>query len=180
MDPYFVGIDLPTSIKQHLAQLCFGLPNVRWTELENFHVTLRYFGRINDPLISDIKEALAKIEFPSFTFMLKGVDHFHSHRHGVLWVGTSASETVVKFKKEIDVALKELEIIPDERTYVPHVTLGRYEKLNAARLADYLMTHRFFESLEMTASHFHLFRSRQTPKRVFYEKMAEYPFILEK
>jgi len=44
----FVGIALPQDIRFRLSLLCCGLPNIRWVQPENMHLTLRFIGEVGD------------------------------------------------------------------------------------------------------------------------------------
>ncbi|MBF0206857.1 MAG: RNA 2',3'-cyclic phosphodiesterase, partial [Oligoflexia bacterium] len=40
----FVAIDLPEAIKQELSMLKLGMPNARWVDTDQIHLTLRFIG----------------------------------------------------------------------------------------------------------------------------------------
>jgi len=65
-----VGIDLPPELKLRLSLLCVGVPEARWVDPGNFHVTLRFIGEVDEGLASDIDAALSRLRGPSFPLAL--------------------------------------------------------------------------------------------------------------
>jgi len=175
MFPYFLALPLPSLIRQQLALLCYGLPNVRWVEEENFHLTLRYLGPLTNSEEEKIKSYLTQLFFRPFFIQLQRIGHFHSKKdQGVLWVGIQSSPPLIELKKRIDRALQPLKLPKDDRGFQPHVTLGRYQTLNKNRLEDYLLSHLNYESSLIEINQCILFRSHQTPKHLIYESIETY------
>src|SRR5215212_4050057 len=58
MPRIFTGLEIPDDVGQSLALLRGGLPGARWVEPENYHVTLRFIGDIDDAMARDIDAAL--------------------------------------------------------------------------------------------------------------------------
>ena len=48
MPRLFTGVELPPDIGQALASLRGGLPGARWIDPENYHLTLRFIGDVDD------------------------------------------------------------------------------------------------------------------------------------
>ena len=43
----FVAIAIPAALRQRLALLQGGVPGARWTNLADFHLTLRFIGEVD-------------------------------------------------------------------------------------------------------------------------------------
>ena len=54
MPRLFTALEIPASIGDSLAFLRGGLPGARWISPENYHITLRFIGDIDDSLARDI------------------------------------------------------------------------------------------------------------------------------
>src|SRR2546423_11716573 len=54
MPRLFVGLEIPRAVGQALSLLRGGLPGARWVDPENYHITLRFIGDIDDRLAHDI------------------------------------------------------------------------------------------------------------------------------
>lgn len=175
MHPHFLAIPLPSSARSRLASFCYGLPQVRWIEEDNLHLTLRYFGPLPDPIVANIHERLEKIFFLSFSLILQGAGHFHSKvNRGVIWIGVAENLHLISLKKEVDRLLRGLDVPPENRLFHPHVTLGHYERLNPQKLGEYLATYADYQSLPIEVKSCLLMRSLQTPKRMIYETVEHY------
>lgn len=174
MQPHFLAIPLPPHIRSKLASFCYGLPKVHWIEEENFHLTLRYFGPLNDTHLAQIQERLKSLFFPPFSLILQGAGHFHSKgNRGVIWIGVENNNQLLSLKKEINNQLRGL-ILPSDERFHPHISLGYYERLNPEKLGDYLSALAVYQSEPIEITDCVLLRSQQTPKRVIYEVVDYY------
>ena len=54
MPRLFTGLEIPREVGQTLSLLRGGLPGARWIDPENYHITLRFIGDIDDRLAHDI------------------------------------------------------------------------------------------------------------------------------
>lgn len=179
MPPYSLVIPLPAAIRSRLASFCFGLPQVRWVEEENFHLTLRYFGPLQDHIVTEIEERLKPLFFVSFPLVLNGISHNHSKgNRGVLRIGVEETPHLLSLKKEIDDILRDLQLPPEERPFHPHISLGKFEKLNPQKLGDYLAAYGEYRSDPFEVDRCLLVSSHQTPKHHFYKAVSEFPASL--
>ena len=62
----FVAIDLPDSTRQLLADLDPHIRGVRWTESDQMHLTLGFFGDVPEGVELKLREKLSAIEFGAF------------------------------------------------------------------------------------------------------------------
>lgn len=171
MDQYLLAIPLPLPVRLRLASLCYGLPQVDWIEEENFLFTLRFFGPLNDQTAAQIEERLSSLFFLKFNLALKGVDHFHSSKgnRGIIWVGVEQTPELLALRKEIHDLLIDLHLKAEERPYHPHITIGKYHRLNEQRLAEYLMAHAHFQMEPIETLSCQLLSAHQTPKHTYYK-----------
>ena len=58
MPRLFTGLEIPQEIGQSLSSLRGGLPGARWIDPENYHVTLRFIGDIDDYIADEIASLL--------------------------------------------------------------------------------------------------------------------------
>ena len=54
MPRLFTGIEIPPEITLALSQFRGGLPGARWVDPENYHLTLRFIGDIDDRMADDV------------------------------------------------------------------------------------------------------------------------------
>lgn len=73
MPQLFTAVEIPKEIGKSLAMLRGGLPGARWIDPENYHLTLRFIGDIDDRLARDIAFMLGDVDRPPFELRLEGL-----------------------------------------------------------------------------------------------------------
>lgn len=174
MDSLFIAFPLSKLIKNQLERLCFGLPNVHWTEHSHFHLNFFSIGPVNGTTLLDIQEALSKIHIAPFSLSLQSVSCFRPKKaKGIIWAGVSPSEELAALIKNITIQLNP--ILPHFKTMIPHVTLGRFGNLDEKRLFDYLDSHSSFTTPLFTNDSFVLMKSQNTiDDRTLYQELARF------
>ncbi|GBD44512.1 RNA 2',3'-cyclic phosphodiesterase [bacterium HR40] len=179
MPRLFVAVRVPEEISEEMDRLCTGLPGVRWTEMEQFHLTLRFIGEVDHNTFYDIGEALMAVSAEPFELRLRGIGQFppRGEPH-TLWVGVEDAEPLLRLRRRIERALAEAGVEPEHRKFVPHVTLGRVkEPLPQERLGAFLRRTALFRSSPFPVSCFGLFSSRLRPEGAVHTLEAEYDFV---
>lgn len=101
-------------------------PELRWTPRGQWHVTLRFLGRVDDlPALGKALRVLA--DLPSFPAQLGGGGAFPSPRRArVLWLGlASGGDELTSCAAAISGAIEPLGWAAEERPFHPHVTIAR-------------------------------------------------------
>ena len=96
------------------------LADGNFTERENFHLTLVFIGETKR--LADTENALSKIDFPAFDFVIKGTGNFEK---GIFWAGVEENPNLQKLYEKIREELSAIGMETEEREYVPHITLAR-------------------------------------------------------
>jgi len=60
MPRLFTGLELPSDLAMDLSMLRGGLSGARWIDAENYHLTLRFIGDIDDSTAREIHSILEK------------------------------------------------------------------------------------------------------------------------
>ena len=118
------------AIASAIAALKLKLPAVRWVAPENFHLTLKFLGDIDESRIDAIGDALepAITPFPRCTINAKGLGVFPGLRQPrVLWVGFFGGH-LARLAASVDRALGPLEFSAGQRDFSPHLTIGRWRQ----------------------------------------------------
>jgi 2'-5' RNA ligase len=172
----FVALGLPEDVRQELAGLRRGLPDARWVAEDNYHITLRFIGGVTGATAEDVDDALMGVEAPAFTFHLKGVGHFGPlQKARMLWAGVEENPMLVHLRNKIESALVRIGLPPEDRKFVPHVTLARIKGETGHHLANILAEHNTYRSAEIEANAFTLYRSHTKHDGAVYEPLADYP-----
>lgn len=171
----FVGLELPEPMRQRLTFLSGGMPGARWISPENFHLTVRFIGEVDEGRFEDIEAALARVKLPAFDLTLEGVSTFDkaSLPH-TLWVGVQRNETLMALHAKVDRALIAVGLEPEGRKYSPHVTLARLKEAARARLGVFIAANAMFRTGPERIERFVLFSSFLSRGGSIYEAEARY------
>lgn len=184
----FVAFDLPGEVRQALGELIAQLrplcPAARWVRPEAMHLTLRFLGHVEDQAggreLDSIRAALAAVHSPApVELRFHGVGFFpDARRPRVVWCGIDSSPNLAPLAADISLALEPLGFPPEDRAFVPHLTLARLEASRGARklvpAAEELESRAFGSALE---TEFHLFESILRPSGAEYGKLQTYGFV---
>jgi 2'-5' RNA ligase len=180
MPRLFVAIDPPVEVKGSLERLCEGLPNIRWSDPGQFHLTLRFIGEVAQGEFYEIGEALVHVRHAPFELALKGLGQFPPRgAPHTLWVGVDdPTGALASLRRRIERALADAGLDPERRKFTPHVTLGRFQGLPAdERLASYFFRRNLFRTDRFPVSSFALYASQLRPEGSLYTLEAEYDFV---
>ena len=61
MPRLFTGLELPAELATELALMRGGLTGARWIDVENYHLTLRFIGDIDQPTAEAVADVMAQI-----------------------------------------------------------------------------------------------------------------------
>ena len=71
MPRLFTGLEIPSDPAMDLSMLRGGISGARWIDAENYHLTLRFIGDIDDSTARDIHATLENIRRPPFTVTIE-------------------------------------------------------------------------------------------------------------
>src|SRR5690606_6578719 len=71
MPRLFTGIEVPTAIAFALSLKRGGQPGARWIDPENYHITLRFIGDVDQHVAGEVMDVLGRLaDSESFTIRL--------------------------------------------------------------------------------------------------------------
>jgi len=181
----FLAVDLPPSAKEACGRITRELKktgaDVRWVEDANFHVTLKFLGDVTEDRVQDIADACAATgkNHRIFSFSLSGLGAFPSvTAPRVLWVGVRTAEQPFEhLAQDLDDALARIGFDKEERTFHPHVTIGRVRSpRNRVHLIEVLAENKdAFLPQDIPAHGITLFESQLTPQGAVYTAVQTLP-----
>jgi 2'-5' RNA ligase len=125
----FAAVPLPHEIKLALVDWVNGLdlPG-KVVPPENWHITLRFLGSVDQVVYERFLAALAQSTTPArFTIRLGDLGGFPSLKKAtVVWVGVGEGSGVLSELNTIaENAAQSAGLVPEERPFHPHITLAR-------------------------------------------------------
>jgi len=173
MHRLFVAIRPPAQIREQLLDLMEGVPDLRWQQDEQLHLTLRFIGGVERPVAEDLATALTQICFEPFELSLDGVGRFEKRRHGALWAGVAPRDQLKALNAKVERACQSAGLEPERRAYHPHITVARW-KGRAPCLDRFLGQHGGLTSAPWQVDEFILYESRLGREGAHYEPVAKY------
>jgi 2'-5' RNA ligase len=169
----FTAIDLPPHMLDllgHFLARLRPLAKLRWTAVENLHITTKFIGEWPEARIDEMKTALNGVRSPAINIAVRGVGWFpDARRPHVFWAGTEAGEPLAALAHATDEAVAKLGVPRETRVYSPHLTLARIKDQEAVDAFLKAAGNPDFGAFQ--ASSFFLYLSLNGK----YSKLAEFP-----
>ncbi|MEO9336221.1 RNA 2',3'-cyclic phosphodiesterase [Mesorhizobium sp. SB112] len=162
MPRLFTALEITRDAAMSLSLLRGGLPGARWIDVENYHLTLRFFGDIEGHVADEIANALDRVRRPSFSLKLSGVGAFGSKKPHAVWAGVTPTPELNALQAEIDRICQRLGLPADPRKFMPHVTLARLRNTSPIDVAHYLSARGNFAATPFKVGRFVLMSSRDS------------------
>jgi 2'-5' RNA ligase len=139
----FTALDPPAVLRETLSTLQSASSfAVRWSPPEQFHITLRFIGEMDDAQVARVEAALADVDVPPVRCVPYGLDVLPARRSPrVLMLGLERTETMMALYDALSTVLEAEGLAPEERTYRPHITLGRLHTPDPEAVHRYLQAH---------------------------------------
>jgi RNA 2',3'-cyclic 3'-phosphodiesterase len=181
----FVALDIPEAVRKNLAGMRRDFPSsgsqLRWVPPQNFHVTLKFIGSVPPEKLRPIIEALRRVSLVDpVQVCIRGLGwSIHSKTGVMLWALIEDSKSLAALATAIDQQLSPLGFTPEDRTFLPHLTLVRASRdlpaSSQTALHDLAEQHRQYDFGSVTPEEFHLMESTTLPTGAIYSKVESFP-----
>lgn len=175
MPRLFTALEIPASVAESLARLRGGIPNARWIDVENYHITLRFIGDVDDAFARDAANALSFLARPELPVTLDQLAAFGGDKPRAIVARARPDSALLEMQAEQERLLRRLGAPPEPRKFTPHVTLARLRGASPAAVAAYLGARGYFPPLRFVATRFVLYSSRDSVGGGPYIIEADYP-----
>ncbi len=176
----FIAVEIDPRVRDALIQVQNKLraseADVKWTEPNDIHLTLKFLG---DILPSDIDAAVAIM-----TKSISGITPFPIDitelgafpdilLPQIIWAGvTKNADILIKIAQNLESDLTKLKIKKEERSFTAHITLGRERSFRGKdKLSAALEETNIPPGLTQTIKGITLFKSTLTPQGPIYEPL---------
>lgn len=177
MPRLFTGVEIPPAIGQALSALRGGLPGARWIDPENYHLTLRFIGDVDDAVAHEVESLLDRVKRGAFELHINGLTSFGGRKPRAVVANVAPAQALLDVQAEQERLMQRIGLEPEGRKYTPHVTLARLRESSSRDVAEYLAARGFFRTSPFKVSRFVLFSSRASTGGGPYIVEASYPLV---
>jgi 2'-5' RNA ligase len=161
MPRLFTGLELPPDVTQDLAIMKGGIEGARWIEPDSYHITLRFVGDIPERAAHELTMELQRVvAMPAFSLTLAGMGIFGSKKPHSLYVKVADSADLCRLQSMHERVCQSLGLPPEQRKFIPHVTLARLRSAIPGQAQAYASAHNLYRSREFEVDQFVLFSAR--------------------
>jgi 2'-5' RNA ligase len=136
----FFGLPVPEAQRGAMADFLTACaevaPQFRWTPAANLHLTVRFIGNIDRPLVEAIADRLAARSLRAFDLDLGDLGTFGHGRHvRVVWQGLrDGAEAVAVLAAQVEAECATAGLVAEKRPFQAHLTLARARPRDGAVL----------------------------------------------
>ncbi len=129
----FTAITLPDKVRSELAAIQPHHPDIRLTPESQLHMTMRYIGETDKAKTRRVIQALSHVSFSPFDITISGTGSFPGMGSpSILWAGVPYHAILNELYDAMQQELYRAGVPNENRTFHPHVTLGRIRKNDKA------------------------------------------------
>ena len=148
---------------------------VAWVRNEGLHLTLNFFGEIDDGLVDAIHAAVNAVlpGKPPFELQLAGIGAFPNLKNPrVIWCGVLPQKKLIELHRALGDRFRNDDLPWEKRPLSPHITIGRvrFQKFEGA-VMGVLEPHAAASFGGFTADRLVLYRSHLQPGGSVYEEL---------
>lgn len=161
----FVAVDLSQTTRQFLIDLDPQIRGVRWIAAEQMHLTLGFFGDVQEDVDAKFREELSAIHFGAFFLRIAGIGTFPPKGPPkIIWIGVGRGHPhLFQLHKRVSDAALAVGLEPDLRPWHPHSTLARCRDVSPQSVRKFLQTNADLDAGMVHVEAFHLYSSQLTP-----------------
>jgi 2'-5' RNA ligase len=173
----FIGIAPPEAVRTAVASLNSRLRGVRWTPVDQIHVTLRFLGNVAEDRMDDLLNGLSEVRVDPFLLPVEGVGAFPQPRAPrVLWVGVGSGHPLLhQLRQRLDDTLLRLGFEVELRSFHPHLTVARCNE-SAGGASQWLRQHEGFLGPPFMVDGFELYASELAAGGAVHHLVSRFPF----
>ncbi len=176
MPRLFTGLEIPADIGFALSLKRGGLIGGRWIDPENYHITLRFIGDVDQHTAYEVADSLDRLSNSmQFSVRLTHLGSFGGDKPRTLYAGVEPSEQLSRLQAAQERVLQRAGLPPDGRKFVPHVSLARLRGASAGDVARFMAEAGRFEPLSFPVGRFVLYSSKESVGGGPYVVEQEYP-----
>ena len=116
MPRLFTGLEIPSDVGQSLSVLRGGLPGARWIDPENYHVTLRFIGDVDDVTAHEVASMLGRVRREPFELRVEDLKSFGGRKPRAIVATLGAVQALMELQAEHERLMQRVGLEPEGRT----------------------------------------------------------------
>ena len=174
----FLAIDIDEDLKAKIYKVIRQFKqidaNIKYVDLENLHLTLKFFGDIDTEGIDVLSSKISDVVngFDNFNIKIRGCGAFpNTNRIKVIWLGLDDDEIVKRLHDELDKEFVKLGFDKDKK-FSSHLTIGRMKSAKGKnKVKSTIEEFSDVDIGEMSVDKIILKKSTLTPQGPIYEDL---------
>jgi 2'-5' RNA ligase len=183
----FLALPLPDDLKVSLADLSerlqkgakFTAAHPSWVNPMNIHLTLKFFGDIDEGQIESLRGQLPRVAAAhrAFEVQVRGLGVFPTPQNPrVVWVGVRKAGALHRLAEGVESALGKQGWPPADHEFSPHLTLARLKHRRGAKaFMDTVQSHSEWEIGPWAIDRMVLFQSCLKSSGAEHTVLSEFP-----
>lgn len=175
----FIGIELNEPVKKALfsvQQLVMtSSKKGRFTDKDNFHLTLQFIGEANQKEIALLRQIVAETvsEIEAFEIVVDVLSTFQKKKGLILWASPKTADPLLQLYDQVHATMLRLGFPIKKELYTPHITLGRNILWKEDAAPSYNKS--LDRMIPIPINNLTLFESVRVNDRLMYRPFARYP-----
>lgn len=175
----FIAINLPDEVKNNLDLVIEELKKlnpdygIKWVAPENLHLTLHFFGGLNEKQIALVEEGIEEItkRIKSFEMTTGDFGCFPNEQAPhVFFTSVQDAKTIHDLIGKLEVMLQNLGYKVDPRPWQAHLTLGRIKNWSRCKVTGVKI-----QPMTFAVKSVELMESELTPEGPVYSVIKSFP-----
>ena len=129
----FISINFEENVKNAIQDVINEMKEYsiqgKFVNDEHMHLTLEFLGEVPPEKVRKIKGAIDEVHFEPFTMNLSKIGYFKRREGNIYWLGIENNEMLLKIQSKLHELLIKQGFELEDRSYKPHITIGRKVKL---------------------------------------------------
>src|ERR1700689_3145598 len=113
MPRLFTGLEIPQDLAMDLGMMRGGLYGARWIDVENYHITLRFIGDIDDATARDVHSSLEQIRRKPFEVTIEPLGSFGGDKPRAIVAKAKPATPLVELQAQQERLLRRIGIPPE-------------------------------------------------------------------
>src|SRR5262245_46235306 len=152
-----------------------GLPGARWIDPENYHVTLRFIGDVDDVVAHEIASMLGRVRREAFELRIEDLTSFGWRKPRQIVATLGPAQALMELQAGHERLMQRSGLEPQGCKYTPHVSLAGLRESSNRHVADDLSLRAPLRSPPFKVSRFVFFSSLASVGGGPYVVEAAYP-----